>query len=235
MTLTPNEGAGGSQSRVNTELGFLNPRAAREDHGKISNEGRYRGLEGDLDGFNYSRPGQPLRPRRGQLAATGGDVDAAALADGARGGRSRPRVSSGTALPPRCGRGRRQSRPVGLSGIRLDLRREPTDQAPDGVGVLKRVVPAVDQRQLEEDAPSGLRAVVAAGVHQLVERPLPRGRDEGEPALLGGRVERHGEVDRDGLVGHAPDRGGHPHGADRDARPRSARGRSGRGGCRRPS
>jgi len=28
--------------RVNTELGFLNPQAAREDHGKISNEGRYR-------------------------------------------------------------------------------------------------------------------------------------------------------------------------------------------------
>jgi hypothetical protein len=28
--------------RVNTELGFLNPRGAREDHGKISNEGRYR-------------------------------------------------------------------------------------------------------------------------------------------------------------------------------------------------
>jgi hypothetical protein len=28
--------------RVNTELGFLNPQSAREDHGKISNEGRYR-------------------------------------------------------------------------------------------------------------------------------------------------------------------------------------------------
>src|SRR5471030_2796125 len=28
--------------RVNTELGFLNPRGAREDHGKISKEGRYR-------------------------------------------------------------------------------------------------------------------------------------------------------------------------------------------------
>jgi hypothetical protein len=28
--------------RVNTELGFLNPQGAREDHGKISNEGRYR-------------------------------------------------------------------------------------------------------------------------------------------------------------------------------------------------
>jgi hypothetical protein len=28
--------------RVNTELGFLNPRGTREDHGKISNEGRYR-------------------------------------------------------------------------------------------------------------------------------------------------------------------------------------------------
>jgi hypothetical protein len=28
--------------RVNTELGFLNPRGAREDHGKISHEGRYR-------------------------------------------------------------------------------------------------------------------------------------------------------------------------------------------------
>ena len=28
--------------RVNTELGFLNPQAAREDHGKISHEGRYR-------------------------------------------------------------------------------------------------------------------------------------------------------------------------------------------------
>lgn len=28
--------------RVNTELGFLNPPGAREDHGKISNEGRYR-------------------------------------------------------------------------------------------------------------------------------------------------------------------------------------------------
>jgi hypothetical protein len=28
--------------RVNTELGFLNPRGVREDHGKISNEGRYR-------------------------------------------------------------------------------------------------------------------------------------------------------------------------------------------------
>jgi hypothetical protein len=28
--------------RVNTELGFLNPQAAREDHGKISYEGRYR-------------------------------------------------------------------------------------------------------------------------------------------------------------------------------------------------
>ena len=28
--------------RVNTELGFLNPPGAREDHGKISHEGRYR-------------------------------------------------------------------------------------------------------------------------------------------------------------------------------------------------
>jgi hypothetical protein len=28
--------------RVNTELGFLNPQAEREDHGKISHEGRYR-------------------------------------------------------------------------------------------------------------------------------------------------------------------------------------------------
>ncbi len=28
--------------RINTELGFLNPRAVREDHGKISSEGRYR-------------------------------------------------------------------------------------------------------------------------------------------------------------------------------------------------
>jgi hypothetical protein len=28
--------------RVNTELGFLNPQGAREDHGKISHEGRYR-------------------------------------------------------------------------------------------------------------------------------------------------------------------------------------------------
>ena len=28
--------------RVNTELGFLNPHGAREDHGKISQEGRYR-------------------------------------------------------------------------------------------------------------------------------------------------------------------------------------------------
>ena len=28
--------------RVNTELGFLNPQSAREDHGKISYEGRYR-------------------------------------------------------------------------------------------------------------------------------------------------------------------------------------------------
>jgi hypothetical protein len=28
--------------RVNTELGFLNPQSVREDHGKISNEGRYR-------------------------------------------------------------------------------------------------------------------------------------------------------------------------------------------------
>jgi hypothetical protein len=28
--------------RVNTELGFLNPHGAREDHGKISHEGRYR-------------------------------------------------------------------------------------------------------------------------------------------------------------------------------------------------
>ena len=27
---------------MNTELGFLNPQGAREDHGKISNEGRYR-------------------------------------------------------------------------------------------------------------------------------------------------------------------------------------------------
>ncbi len=28
--------------RINTEMGFLNPQAVREDHGKISNEGRYR-------------------------------------------------------------------------------------------------------------------------------------------------------------------------------------------------
>jgi hypothetical protein len=28
--------------QVNTELGFLNPQGAREDHGKISHEGRYR-------------------------------------------------------------------------------------------------------------------------------------------------------------------------------------------------
>jgi hypothetical protein len=28
--------------RVNTELGFLNPQGVREDHGKISHEGRYR-------------------------------------------------------------------------------------------------------------------------------------------------------------------------------------------------
>jgi hypothetical protein len=28
--------------RVNTELGFLNPRGVREDQGKITGEGRYR-------------------------------------------------------------------------------------------------------------------------------------------------------------------------------------------------
>ncbi|HZZ18626.1 MAG TPA: hypothetical protein VFE25_04620 [Opitutaceae bacterium] len=45
LTVDPMADLNDSQSeldRVNTELGFLNPRGAREDHGKISNEGRYR-------------------------------------------------------------------------------------------------------------------------------------------------------------------------------------------------
>jgi hypothetical protein len=45
LTVDPMADLNDTQSeldRVNTELGFLNPRGAREDHGKISNEGRYR-------------------------------------------------------------------------------------------------------------------------------------------------------------------------------------------------
>jgi hypothetical protein len=45
LTVDPMADLNDTQSeldRVNTELGFLNPRGVREDHGKISNEGRYR-------------------------------------------------------------------------------------------------------------------------------------------------------------------------------------------------
>jgi len=45
MTIDPMADLNDTQrelDRINTELGFLNPRPVREDHGKITSEGRYR-------------------------------------------------------------------------------------------------------------------------------------------------------------------------------------------------
>jgi hypothetical protein len=100
------------------------------------------------------------------------------------------------------------------------------DQAPDRVGVVRAVVAPVDQRPLEEDAPVERGGEVPAGVHQLVEGPLPGGGDQRHPLRLGGGVERDRQVHRAALVGHPADAGDDPDRADRDplgAQPEAAR------------
>src|SRR6478736_154262 len=98
-----------------------------------------------------------------QLAAAGGDVDAAALAHGAGQailGEDLLEAVGGLAV------GRRPV--VALRRVERDqvhLRRLAVQQATDGVGVVRLVILPGDQRPLVEYLPLLFRDVVAAGIH----------------------------------------------------------------------
>ena len=84
------------------------------------------------------------------------------------------------------------------------------------MGVVRRVVPSLDQRPFEEDPAAEGGAEVAAGVHQLVQRPPAGCGDEKGALLLVRRVERDRQVDGARLVRHAAYARDDAHGAEGD-------------------
>jgi len=158
--------------------------------------------------------GRPLRD--GELAAAGGDIDAATLAHGAPDFELRRKD---VLKHPRGLRGRGRAR-VSISRIERDqihLRGQIAEEFADGPGVGRRVVFPLDERPLVEDAATRGFAVSAARGHEFVERPFFRGGDErGAFGLIGG-VEGNGEMDRTVFSGEAEDAWHDAHGAEGDA------------------
>ena len=152
----------------------------------------------------------------GELAAAGGDVDAATLADGA----GERELVGEDFLKTARGFGAGRGAVVAGGGVERDqvyLRGEAAEEVADGAGVVGGVVFAVDEGPLVEDAAAGGFAVGAAGGDELVERPFAGGGDEGGAFGLGGGVEGDGEVERAFFAGEAEDAGDDADGAQRDA------------------
>lgn len=150
------------------------------------------------------------------MAAAGGDVDAAALADGAG---EREFVGEDF-LETARGFGAGGGAVVAGGGVERDevhLRGEAAEEMTDGAGVVGGVVFAVDERPLVEDAAAGGFAVGAAGGDEFVERPLAGGGDEGGALGLRGGVQGDGEMERAFFAGEAEDAGDDADGAERDA------------------
>ncbi len=163
-----------------------------------------------------ARAGRRALRRCGELAAAGGDVDAAALADGAG---EREFVGEDF-LKTAGGVAARGGAVVAGGGVERDevyLRGEAAEEVADGAGVVGGVVFAVDERPLVEDAAAGGLAVGAAGGDEFVEWPFAGGGDEGGAFLLGGSVEGDGEVEGAFFAGEAEDAGDDADGAERDA------------------
>ena len=150
------------------------------------------------------------------MAAAGGDVDAAALADGA----GERKLVGEDFLETARGLGAGGSAVVAGGGVERDqvyLGGQAAKEVADGAGVIGGVVFAVDERPLVEDTPAGGFAVGAAGGDEFVERPFAGGGDERGAFGLGGGVEGDGEVERAFFAGEAEDAGNDADGAERDA------------------
>ena len=108
---------------------------------------------------------------------------------------------------------------VALGGVERDevhLRRDVLEQAPEGMGVIRGVVAAFDERPLEEDPAAQRGGVLATGVDEFVERPLAGHRDEGCALGLGGPVQRDGQAHRLAFGGQSTDPRYHAHGGHGD-------------------
>lgn len=149
------------------------------------------------------------------MAAAGGDVDAATLADGA----GERKFVGENFLEAACGVRAGRGAVVASGGVQRDeiyLRGESAEQVADGAGVFGRIVFAVDERPLVEDAAAGGFAVDAAGGDEFVERPFAGGGNEGGALFLGGGVEGDGEVEGAFFAGEAENAGNDADGAERD-------------------
>ncbi len=150
------------------------------------------------------------------MAATSGDVDAAALAHGAGQavfGEDGLKAFGGVAAGGRAvvASGRVERDEIYLGKLALE-------QAADGMGGGGRVIFSFDERPLVEDAALASGDVGAAGGHELVERPFFGGGDEGGALFLCGGVKRNGEVHGAVFFGEAQNARHDANGAERDAR-----------------
>ena len=147
-----------------------------------------------------------------QLATGGVDAGAPVLPHGGVDAEAAEVVAEGPDPGGRCAGGgvagggvQRDQVHVGAEGT------GPLGQLP---GVDGTVVDPADQRPLEGQAPPRRLQVVRAGGHEHVERVAPVQRDElvAEPVV--GRVQGHGQVDRQRLAGQPPDAGDDADGRD---------------------
>ena len=95
-------------------------------------------------------------------------------------------------------------------------------EAGELAGPVGVVVHAADARVLEGDPASLAGGVIARGVDHLAERIAAVQRDELVAQFVVGRVHRHRERHRKGLLGQRTDAGNHADGGDRDVPRREA-------------
>jgi hypothetical protein len=142
----------------------------------------------------------PPSPGTGNRELPAGGLDVAAV--GAPVGRADAEIPQhvgerGDALLRRCGV-RRRGRVV-RDQVHVE-RRPAAEQPPQPARIAVGVVHAVEQEVLDEDAPPGPLAVVPAGGHEALDRIPARDGHQLLALLVGRRVQREGEPERERLL-----------------------------------
>ncbi len=145
-------------------------------------------------------------------AAACGDIDAAALAEGAgETGLAEDALEPGTGFA-----GLALESGGGVEGDKIDMGIDTGEERGEAGGGFGGIVFAFDECPLEEDSLRCEACVGAAGIDQFGEGPAFAGGDESGAFLFGGTVEADGEAVGGLGFRHAEDAGDHSDGADGD-------------------
>lgn len=149
-----------------------------------------------------------------ELSAASGDVDAAALAEGAwEAGVAEDLLELEGVLVGGGGAGEAVG---GVEWDEVDVGVDALEELCEGVSLLGCVVLSVDEGPAEEDAFLGGLGVGAAGLDEVVEGVAVGDGDECGALLFGGAVEGDGEAEGLIFLGEAEDLGDEADGGDGD-------------------